>query len=145
MSDSLSFLKQAREEMSNFANLFGISEPPSTYVTSIKVPLGEVPYNSVHCPMLEISAVVYFMPDGYLVPFEKLTVLIKIGKFHHYTCLPFLEQYNNRMTYNEAVEFVQNIKNIVTHTPLLFTKFVNESDVKYDEYCNSYSDSDADD
>jgi hypothetical protein len=144
MSDNSLFLKQAHKEMSNFAKLFGISEPASTYVTSIKVLLGNVSYNSVHLPMLDISAVVYFMPDGHQVPFGELTVLVQIGEFHLYRSLPFMEQYDIRMTYNEAVEFVHNVKNTVKHTPLLFTKFVNESDTKYDAYCISYSDSDAD-
>jgi len=145
MLNNYTFLKQAHEEMSKFSKLFGILEPSSSYVTSIKVPLAHVSYNSVHLPMLEISAVVYFMPNGYQVPFEKLTVLIQIGEYHLYNSLPFLEKYDFHMTYNEAVEFVQKIKNMLKHNPLLFTNFVNDSDTKYDTYYNSYSDSDGDD
>jgi len=145
MLNNYTFLKQAHDEMSNFAKVFGISKSSSIYVTSIKVPLAHVSYNSVHLPMLEISAVVYFMPDGYLVPFEKLTVLIQIGDYHLYKSLPFLEKYDIRMTYNEAVDFVQKIKNMINDTPFLFTNFVNDSDTKYDTYYNSYSDSDCDD
>ncbi len=145
MLNNYTFLKQAHEEMSNFAKVFGISKSSSIYVTSIKVPLGDVSYNSAFRPMLDISAVVYFMPDGYLVPFEKLTVLIQIGDHHLYKSLPFLEKYDINMTYNEAVEFVQKIKNMINDTPFLFTNFVNESDTKYDTYYNSYSDSDCDD
>lgn len=109
--------EEGRKKLDKFAERFGVQKPEASFATQLTVPMGTI---LVKKGILPIAVLVNF--------YGRTTVWVRIGK--DFPPIPFLEQYDDPiiMTYDEAIEFVQKVKDTVRLTPWLFVKSDDESE-----------------
>ena len=124
--------EEGRKKLDKFAERFGVQKPEASFATQLTVPMGTILVNEV---ILPIAVLVNF--------YDGTTVWVRIGK--DFPPIPFLEQYDAPiiMTYDEAIKFVQKVKNTVRLTPWLFAKSEEEEDDKSEDEEEKDAKSDA--